>query len=133
MPERRTKMNSATLRAFLAKALVVPSSILAAQFLGAGTAAGTTIDVSCVPIQVAVFTNAPRLHVRCAASVGGIIYFALSTADSPLAARVLSILTTAQVAGRTLGIRYDPADTSGTSIGCQANDCRLIDEVWFGQ
>jgi len=65
--------------------------------------------------------------------VGGGTYFALNTADAPVAARILSILTTAQVAGRTLGIRYDPADKSGTSIGCLDSDCRLIRAVWIGQ
>jgi len=90
-------------------------------------------DISCVPTQVVVFTTAPRFHVKCAAAVGGISYFALSTADSAQAGRVLSILTTAQVAGRTLVIRYDPADQSGASIGCQVNDCRLIQAAGFGQ
>jgi hypothetical protein len=121
------------MKARLAKTLAVISSIATVELLGSGVAAAAVTDISCIPVQVAVFTTAPRLHVRCAASVGGITFFALSTADGPLAARVLSILSTAQVAGRTLGIRYDPADTSGTSIGCQANDCRLIVEVWFGQ
>jgi hypothetical protein len=126
-------MKGTNSRARLAKALAVIGLIVAVDLFGSGIAAAATIDISCTPVQVAVFTNAPRLHVRCAASVGGINFFALSTANAPLAARVLSILTTAQVAGRTLGIRYDPADTSGTSIGCQANDCRLIVEAWFGQ
>jgi hypothetical protein len=90
-------------------------------------------DISCVPVQVVVFTTAPRMHVRCASAVGGIVYFAQSTSNSSLAARVLSLLTTAQVAGRTLVIRYDPADTSGAAIGCLISDCRLIQAVGFGR
>jgi hypothetical protein len=70
--------------------------------------------------------------VRCTAAVGGgIVYFAYATADAPAAARVLSVLSTAHVAGRTLGITYEAGDTSGTAIGCLANDCRLILGVWF--
>jgi hypothetical protein len=88
-------------------------------------------DASCVPVQVAVFTN--RLHVRCAAAIGGIHYFAMATSDAALSARVLSVLTTAQVAGRTLGIEYEPSDTTGAAIGCQPADCRVIHGVWFGQ
>ena len=103
-----------------------------AQTMSAAQRSGTPVDISCTPAQVAVFADAPRLHVRCAASVGGILYFALSTSDAAQAARVLSVLTTAQVAGRTLIIRYDPADLSGASIGCQVNDCRLIRAAGFG-
>jgi hypothetical protein len=90
--------------------------------------------VSCTPVEVAVYTaGSARLHVRCAAAVGGISFFALSTADASVAARVLSVLSTAQVAGRTLSILYDPADLSGGQIGCATNDCRLIRAVAFGQ
>jgi hypothetical protein len=79
----------------------------------------------CTPANVAVFEE--RVHVKCTASApGGIRYFAKATADADAAARVLSLLSIAQVTGRTLDIRYDPADTSGATIGCQANDCRLI-------
>jgi hypothetical protein len=79
----------------------------------------------CTPANVAVFDT--RVHVKCtASSAGGIQYFAKSTADADEAARVLSLLSIAKVTGRTLDIRYDPADTSGATIGCQANDCRLI-------
>jgi hypothetical protein len=109
--------------------------IATAAFLAAplGPAMGAPTVTSCVPVAVAVFVPGPRIHVQCSAAVGGISYFATPTSDAASAARVLSILSTAQVAGRTLGIRYDPADLSGAGIGCQNNDCRLIMEVWFGQ
>jgi hypothetical protein len=84
-------------------------------------------------VPTEVMTYAARIHVRCAASVGGIRYFALSTSDAANAARVLSVLTTAQVAGRTLTILYDPADISGAQIGCLVADCRLIQAAGFGQ
>jgi hypothetical protein len=94
-------------------------------------APATSTWISCTPD--AIVTYASRVHVHCAAAVGGISYFAASTADAANVARVLSVITAAQVAGRTLTILYDPADTSGTSIGCQAADCRLIQAVGFGQ
>jgi hypothetical protein len=79
----------------------------------------------CTPANVAVFDQ--RVHVKCTASTpGGIRYFAKATEDADAVARVLSLLSIALVTGRTLDIRYDPADTSGTAIGCQSNDCRLI-------
>ena len=88
---------------------------------------------SCVPVQVLVRTE--RIHVKCAAAVsGGIVFFAVGPQDAAHAARVLSLLTTAQVAGRTLSILYDPADDqSGTQIGCAPSNCRLILAVGFGQ
>ncbi|MFD0363042.1 hypothetical protein ACFQZZ_16480 [Nocardia sp. GCM10030253] len=87
--------------------------------------------ITCTPIGVATYKD--RVHVRCAAAVGGIRFFAVSTSDAAHAARILSVISTAQAAGRTLGIDYDPADTRGTSFGCQSHDCRTIISVGFGQ
>ena len=84
-------------------------------------AAGPTW-ITCTPVNVGVFD--PRVHVQC--NSGSISFFAKSTANANQAARVLSVLSIAHATGRTLNIEYDPADTSGTAIGCQANDCRLI-------
>jgi hypothetical protein len=58
----------------------------------------------CTPENVAVYTS--RLHVRCVESVGGITYFALSTANAAHAARILSLLSTAHAAGRTLSTAF---------------------------
>ena len=84
-------------------------------------------STNCTPVQVMAFSQ--RIHVRCAAAIGGIRFFALGTANAPNAARILTILTTAQVAGRDLTILFDASDLSGASIGCQTNDCRLILEA----
>jgi hypothetical protein len=103
--------------------------LLALPFSKEAQAAETSI--SCTPVDVVTFQG--RVHVRCAAPVAGIVFFAVSTQDSAFVARVLSVIATAQVAGRTLSIRYDPTDLSGAAIGCQNNDCRLILAVGFGQ
>jgi hypothetical protein len=99
--------------------------------LSALPAAAAPQDTSCTPTQVVEWGT--RVHVRCAAAVGGISYFALSTSEPHRAARVLSLATTALVAGRTLIINFDPADLSGASFGCQTNDCRVIRAIGFGQ
>ena len=99
--------------------------------LGGGRARAAETFVSCTPVQVMTYQG--RVHVRCSAAVGGIVFFAVSTQDTAFAARVLSLLTTAQVAGRTITILFDPADLSGAAIGCQNSDCRLIRAVGFGQ
>jgi len=83
--------------------------------------------MTCTPTES--MTYSARIHVKCASAVGSIIYFALGTNDEAAAARALSVINTALVAGRALTVLYDPADTGGTTIGCLASDCRLIQAV----
>ncbi len=108
-----------------------------AVFLAAGMAGGPAwtapVDVFCTPNQIVVLTEAPRLQVRCDESFSGVVYFAAPTADAAQAGRVLSVIQTALVAGRTLIVNYEPADLSGAGIGCQSNDCRLIRRIGFGK
>ena len=85
--------------------------------------------VSCTPERVVTSKN--RVYVRCAQAIAGIRYFSAPTQDSRFAARVLSILSTAQVAGRPLSILYNPADLSGARTRCKNSDCRLIIAVGF--
>ena len=87
--------------------------------------------VSCIPASVATFED--RVHVECASSIAGIRFFAAPTNNPAHAARVLSTLSAAQVAGRTLDILYDPSDTSGSDFNCLESDCRTIKAVGFGQ
>jgi hypothetical protein len=105
--------------------------LLFLSFLAPSAARAAEEFVSCDPVAVATFAS--RIHVRCAASVGGgIFYFAHSTQNAAAVQRVLTVLTAAQVAGRTLLILTDLADTSGTSIGCGAADCRPLRAASFG-
>jgi hypothetical protein len=99
--------------------------------LAAPPANAAPIDVFCTPNQVVVFTEEPRLHVKCEESFAGVIYFATSTTDTAQSARILSVIQTALVAGRTLIVNYDPADLSGAAIGCLTHDCRLIRRIGF--
>jgi hypothetical protein len=122
-------MNSDELRRVVYR---VAALAIIAGGLAMRPAAAAPIDVFCTPNQVVVFTEEPRLHVRCEESFGGIIYFATSTTDAAQAARILSLIQTALVAGRTLIINYDPNDLSGAAIGCLTHDCRLIRRIGFG-
>jgi hypothetical protein len=91
----------------------------------AAPASPDAVWATCTPTNVAAYTS--RIHVKCAvAAPGGIWYFAASTANAAHAARLLSVLSTAHAAGRTLDILYEPSDTSGASIGCDPSDCRLM-------
>ena len=91
------------------------------------TAPDSLTWVNCTPDNVAVFSN--RIHVHCKQSYSGIRYFAYPTSDAASVARVLSVLISAQVAGHTLQILYDPADRSGSSYGCNVSDCRHFEAV----
>lgn len=79
---------------------------------------------TCTPADVAVFQS--RLHVKCSPSDGSITFFALGFGNNHHANRILSILSTALAAKRTLSILYDPADLEGVNVGCLKTDCRLI-------
>ena len=78
---------------------------------------------TCTPAGTAVFGN--RIHIRCTTGVSGVFYYAVSTADPNRAARMLALWTAAIAAGHDVRILHDPADTSGTAIGCLATDCRM--------
>ncbi|MFN8492234.1 MAG: hypothetical protein U0350_31835 [Caldilineaceae bacterium] len=83
-----------------------------------------TVFIVCHPARIATF--AERIHVLCAQPVNGISFFAVSTLDGRYSARVLSVLLTAFATGKDLNIEYDPDDTSGSSFGCGADDCRKL-------
>jgi hypothetical protein len=112
--------------------LISLASILGIGLLCNATAAATEVFTSCNPVGIRTYND--RVHVRCAESVAGIEFFAASTSDPAHTARVLSVITTAQVAGRTLDILYDPADDPSDELpGCLSHDCRILRAVGFGR
>jgi hypothetical protein len=123
-------MNHHTLRL---TASAVAAVALPLAGLATGPVRAEPMGASCTPSQVVVFTEAPRLQVRCEEANSGVVYFALSTNDAAQAGRVLSVIQTALVAGRTLIVSYEPNDLSGAAIGCQSQDCRLIRSIGFGK
>jgi hypothetical protein len=83
--------------------------------------------------HVAVFTN--RVHVWCqsttavggAPALSGIYWFAFPTSnDSAAASRFLSLFQTSAISGRYVWLEVNPTDTSGSSFGCAAGDCRRV-------
>lgn len=80
---------------------------------------------TCKSVEVA--TYAERIHVRCTqVASGGIVFFAVSTANSAHAARLLASLLMAHTVGKDIVVEFDPSDTSGTAFGCAAHDCRRL-------
>jgi len=129
--QKDQKITKKTGRSYLIILGILPAMLLNAGIVFTPPSAHADPEWTwCTPRSV--MTGEHRLHVRCEESVGGISFFAASTEDPALAARYLSSLSTAMVAGKTVQILYDPADLSGAAFGCQTNDCRvmLLLEVW---
>lgn len=106
------------------KLLGLLGGLVCGLLIGTREASAAQTSAICTPTGVATFSA--RIHIRCAQSFSGIVFFAYKSSDSPGAARYMSMGTSALISGRNVRIFYDPADKSGTSIGCQANDCRLL-------
>lgn len=87
-------------------------------------------SASCTVSDVTVYSN--RVHVRCTTrtvdqmpdGTRDIYYFAVPTSDAVLADRFMTVGMTALVSGRRFVVHYTSGDTSGTSFGCEAHDCR---------
>jgi len=107
---------------------------LACALLASRPAAAVETWTNCTPANVMVAAaNTKRIHVKCAQAVNGVRYYALNNTDAALMARVLTLLTSAQIAGRTLSVLNDPADLSGQAWGCANSDCRILRAVSLGQ
>src|SRR5262245_16400101 len=110
--------------------------LLKALFLVSGTAISLGLSdtlradeqsMQCMVYYVTSYQE--RVHLRCKENVEGINFFAVPTSDPHWAARVLDIGLAAVTSKRWVIIGFDLDDTSGTSFGCQANDCRVIHSI----
>ena len=96
---------------------------------------GLSDEISCTSQEVRTFSN--RVHVRCLESypdssgAASIRFFAAPSNPTRLYEdlRDFGGLAMAGHGAPRLVLNYDPADTSGTSFGCQAHDCRRITAV----
>lgn len=124
---RRTIAASSAFAAILLAAVLLAGVRLQSNAVSAAEPEAATW-YRCTPANVAVFAS--RIHIKCtAAAPGGILYFAYPARDTANASRFLSLLTSAEVAGKQVDVLYDPADTSGASFGCATGDCRTISGV----
>jgi hypothetical protein len=85
------------------------------------------------PNHIGLFTN--RIHIFCTTTtpisgapvLTGIYWFTFPTSpDSAAASRFLSLLQTSVITGKPVWLLLDPNDTSGSSFGCGASNCRRI-------
>lgn len=134
-------------RRVLGNVLVLVAALVLGMVLGpwlVGSLSGVALseEVAAVPAQevepaaptshicsiseVGVFDS--RIHVKCytgGAPGGDIVYFAAPTTDTQRAARLLSLMLTADAAGKRLYIAYDTA-ASGAAFNCAVSNCRPI-------
>jgi hypothetical protein len=109
----RERLGRSVWKCLVGVALLVPIGANAVEYFG------------CKLKDVTVFNN--RIHARCTtATTGGIYFFAVPTSDAAKANRLLTIGTTVLVSGRKFVAIFEPSDTTGTSFGCQADDCRAL-------
>ncbi len=86
-------------------------------------AKAASLWIACQP--AGVMEHPDRIHIRCAQATGGISYYAIATTNKERANRFQSLGTAALLGGKTLWVYFEQNDTSGTSIGCPASDCRI--------
>src|SRR5574341_1046286 len=78
-----------------AQCLVLTGALVCALLLAATSASGAETSVICTPTGVATFSG--RIHVRCAQSFSGIMFFAHGSGDAAGAARYMSMATSALI------------------------------------
>jgi hypothetical protein len=129
MPTRRFDFRFILLLALL----VVALGAAAAVKLRAGTVYAAPMSAkyySCTP-DIIVSANV-RVVAHCVTGYNNtdagntINWFAYPTTDSAGASRMLSLLETARATSSAVTFYFDSLDTSGTAMGCAANDCRAI-------
>ena len=105
--------------------LLVPATAAVLALAPAHPSFAASSFFGCKSVEVATYPE--RIHVKCAQPANGnYFYFAIPTANSAHAARILSTLLMGHTVGKNLVVEFDPADTSGTAFGCGANDCRRL-------
>ena len=89
-------------------------------------AGASEVHSSCKVQVVGTFEN--RVHALCSTPdrATSIYYCAVPASAREMASRVEAIGLVAQVTGATVYVYFNVADTSGTSFGCSASDCRTI-------
>ena len=120
----RVKVGAASLLILFLVALVLSGNLRFVPGVVKAAEPDAATWYRCTPANVAAYTT--RIHVKCTAASSGIWYFAYPTRDTANASRFLSLLSTAEVAGKQVDILYDTADLSGATYGCATGDCRPI-------
>ena len=110
---------------FVRRLIACLATMVSLALVAIGPAQAQDKFAACKPIETAAFGN--RVHVMCETPVDGRFpYFAVSTADPRNASRMLALIAGAQLGDKFLSVLFDPSDTSATTFGCNANNCRNI-------
>ena len=112
---------------------VVLAAALFTSFFGAASAQAGS--VSCNVIEVA-FAGNNRVHVRCSNAAldtvtGAQIFFYSVAIDDSRATVLVDLANAATSQNRQLDIFFNDGDTSGSSFGCLAGDCRVPTNLYL--
>lgn len=89
-----------------------------------------SLAANCLPVEVT--TTKDRVQVKCKVPLqapAGLQLFAVGTDDPGFASRVMKLAATAQIANAQIQIVFNASDLNGVRIGCQQNNCRLIQAI----
>lgn len=89
-----------------------------------------SLGATCLPVEVS--TTKDRVQIKCKVPLqapAGLQFFAVGTDDPAFASRVMKLAATAQIANAQIQIVFNPSDPGGERIGCQANNCRMIQAI----
>lgn len=103
---------------------VIAFALAGSALVSTASAADTIWD--CKPTEVYEFPGA-RIHVTCATPFNATIkYGSIPVTDAALAARLVSLASSAMLSGTTFRMVVDPSNTSDLPSGCGSSDCRRI-------
>lgn len=88
------------------------------------TSMGTSESFRCKPTQFSVHDK-KRAHIRCSNDYNGITYFAVDL-NSNNKEQIFQVLKYGYIKGKEILIRFNPSDTSGSTLGCKIENCRMI-------
>lgn len=109
----------------IVRVLLAPMAVALLTLAPARMSFAASTFYTCKSVEVATYPE--RIHVKCTlATSGGIVFFAVPTANSAHAARILSSLLMAHTVGKNIVVEFDANDTTGTAFGCAANNCRRL-------
>ena len=110
-------------------------SVLAFGSLSLDQAFGATVLYNCKPIEVGGVPGT-RIHVLCDKGYtnnSALIYFSMPARTNDEIQRAnlaVSVGMLALSTDKTVGLRFDDVDTSGTEFGCASLNCRTLSGIF---
>jgi hypothetical protein len=120
------KLSSLAAHVVFATALLGTHAAANAQSANYGPP-GVAVWQYCYAEELTSFPN--RVHVYCPYVMSSFKYIAVPTSSSAEAGRLIALASAAMTMNRGLWFLVNTQDTSATSFGCAAHDCRRPLEI----